>query len=278
MPWPTSAPTALHRAAFADAEPRSFWLAGAVDSLPALQGVVDADLCIVGGGFTGLWAALHAKADDPARDVVLLEAETAGFGASGRNGGFCVASLTHGIENGLARFAEEMEALERLGLENFDGLRADLAHHGIDCDFEPTGELLALTDAYQLPWLAEERESLERFGHAVTVLDEEAMRAEVHSPTYRRRRVGSHRRRGARPGQARAGTARRGVAGGRAGVRALGGARPARGRIGRRGADRVGAGAGAKAPAGDERLSPAAEGGPPLRRAGLRLRAGVASR
>ena len=88
----------------------------------------------------------------------MLEAETAGFGASGRNGGFAVASLTHGIENGLARFADEMEVLERLGLENFAGLRADLERHGIDCDFEPTGELLALTDAYQEPWLEEERE------------------------------------------------------------------------------------------------------------------------
>jgi glycine/D-amino acid oxidase-like deaminating enzyme len=184
VPWPTSAPAALHRAAFADAEPRSFWLAGESEALPAVHGVIDADLCIVGGGFTGLWAALHAKADDPSRDVVLLEAETAGFGASGRNGGFCVASLTHGIENGLARFAEEMSALERLGLQNFAGLREDLSQHGIDCDFEATGELLALTDPYQLPWLSEERESLERFGHSVTVLDEAAMRAEVHSGTY----------------------------------------------------------------------------------------------
>ena len=94
----------------------------------------------------------------------MLEAETAGFGASGRNGGFAVASLTHGIDNGLARFADEMPALERLALENFDGLRADLEHHGIDCDFEPTGELLALTDAYQEPWLEEERESLRASG------------------------------------------------------------------------------------------------------------------
>src|SRR3954471_3538757 len=164
MPWPATAPTAAHRAAFADAEPRSFWPL-AHDTAPALHGVVSADLCIVGGGFTGLWAALHAKALDPGRDVVLLEAETAGFGASGRNGGFCVASLTHGIDNGLARFASEMEILERLGLENFAGLRADLERLDIDCDFEATGELLALTDPYQLQWVSEERASLERFGH-----------------------------------------------------------------------------------------------------------------
>src|SRR3954447_26364691 len=184
MPWPATPPTATHRAAYADAEPIPFWLTAPSEAAPALHGVAEADLCIVGGGFTGLWAALYAKQSDRGRDVVLLEAETAGFGASGRNGGFCVASLTHGIDNGRARFPAELEALERLGLENFDGLRADVAAYGIDCDFEATGELLALTDAYQEPWLAEERESLERFGHRVTVLDGEAMRAQVRSATY----------------------------------------------------------------------------------------------
>jgi hypothetical protein len=82
---------------------------------------------------TGLWAALHAKADDPGRDVVVLEADTVGFGAGGRNGGFLSYSLTYGIANGLSRFEDEMPALERLGMEHFDGLRADLATHGIDC-------------------------------------------------------------------------------------------------------------------------------------------------
>src|SRR4051795_9475574 len=183
MPWPQTPPTAAHRGSYADAEPRPFWLTDNQPT-PSLTTTDDTDLCIVGGGFTGLWAALHAKTDDPQRDVVVLEAETAGFGASGRNVGFAVASLTHGIENGLARFGDEIDVLERLGLENFAGLRADLEHHGIACDFEPTGELLALTDAYQEPWLEEERSSLERFGHEVTVLDGAAMRAEVASPTY----------------------------------------------------------------------------------------------
>jgi glycine/D-amino acid oxidase-like deaminating enzyme len=183
MPWPERAPSAAHRAAYADAEPRPFWPLPP-EAAPALDGAVVADLCIVGAGFTGLWAALLAKADDPARDVVVLEAQTAGFGASGRNGGFAVASLTHGLENGLARFAEEMPALERLGLENFAGLRADLERHGIDCDFEPTGELTALTDAYQLRGLEEDAELLRRFGHEVTVFDGPAMRAEISSPTY----------------------------------------------------------------------------------------------
>src|ERR1700710_1299971 len=93
-PWPLTPPTAADRAAYADAEPRPFWLAElpARDPSPPLRGAARADLCIVGGGFTGLWAALQAKADDPSREVVLLEAEAAGFGASGRNGGAAVGA------------------------------------------------------------------------------------------------------------------------------------------------------------------------------------------
>jgi glycine/D-amino acid oxidase-like deaminating enzyme len=186
-PWPDRPPNAAERAAYADAEPQPFWLDAARpgDAQPALTGGVDADLCIVGGGFTGLWAALHAKADDPARDVVVLEADRIGAGASGRNGGFVIASLTHGLANGLARFPQEMAALERLALENYDGLKADLGRHGIDAHLEETGELLALLEPHELEGAAEEAELARAFGHDVAVLDEAAMRAEVDSPTYR---------------------------------------------------------------------------------------------
>jgi glycine/D-amino acid oxidase-like deaminating enzyme len=187
-PWPLTPPTAAERDAYADAEPRPFWLAALPERQPSppLRGVAEADLCIVGGGFTGLWAALHAKADDPARDVVLLEAETIGFGASGRNGGFAIGSLTHGLENGLARFADEIELLERLGRENMAGYVADLVHHGIDCDYEPTGELTPSVAAYQDDWPVETAQLYGRFGYEVEVFaDAAAMRAEVDSPIYR---------------------------------------------------------------------------------------------
>jgi glycine/D-amino acid oxidase-like deaminating enzyme len=187
-PWPDRPPTADERAAFAEALPRSFWL----DSLPVgdaasppLEGDAEADLCIVGGGFTGLWAALHAKADDPARDVLLLEAETIGHGASGRNGGFMSSSLTHGIANGLARFSSEMELLERLGRENFDGLVSDLARHSIQCAYEPSGELTVALEPHEEEWLEEEAQLLRRFGHDCELLDAAAMQAEIASPTYR---------------------------------------------------------------------------------------------
>ncbi len=157
-PWPLSEPTADHRTAYADAEVRPFWLDGLPPSqeAPPPAGVAETDLCIVGGGFTGLWAALHAKAGDPAREVVVLEADTCGFGASGRNGGFLQSSLTHGLENGRARFPDEMDTLERLGDENYAGLRADLAAHGIDCEFEETGDLTVALEDHEMDAMREE--------------------------------------------------------------------------------------------------------------------------
>jgi glycine/D-amino acid oxidase-like deaminating enzyme len=185
-PWPTTEPTAAQRAAYADAKVASFWLDDLPprDPHPPLAGTTDADLVIVGGGFTGLWAALHAKRDDPARDVVVLEADVAGGGASGRNGGFMVASLTHGLWNGLARFPDEMRTLERLAFENFDGIQADLKAYEIDCEFELTGELGVALEPHEVEGAEEEAALLRGYGHDVVVLDREAMQAEVASPTY----------------------------------------------------------------------------------------------
>jgi flavin-dependent dehydrogenase len=88
-----------------DASPVPFWLDRPRPAeAPPLDGATEADLAVVGGGFTGLWAAVLAKQQRPERDVLLLEAETAGAGASGRNGGFVDASLTHGLPNGAGRF------------------------------------------------------------------------------------------------------------------------------------------------------------------------------
>jgi glycine/D-amino acid oxidase-like deaminating enzyme len=62
--------------------------AGADEPAPALEGDVAADVCVIGGGYTGLWTALALKEREPSVHVVLLEAETSGSGPSGRNGGF----------------------------------------------------------------------------------------------------------------------------------------------------------------------------------------------
>ncbi|MGH2884006.1 MAG: NAD(P)/FAD-dependent oxidoreductase, partial [Solirubrobacteraceae bacterium] len=185
-PWPQSTPSPAHKVAYADAVRRSFWL----DTLPArdphapLDGQAEADLCIVGGGYTGLWAALYAKALDPAREVVLLEATRCGAGASGRNGGFLQSSLTHGIGNGLSRFPDELVQLERLWLENFRALAEDLERLAIDAEFEPAGDLIVALEPRELADLDEEAALLWRFGHDAELLDRERVRAEVNSPTY----------------------------------------------------------------------------------------------
>nr|MDQ2894162.1 FAD-binding oxidoreductase [Actinomycetota bacterium] len=185
-PWPTTAPTTEQIGAFADASTRPFWLDDLPirDPHPRLEGVVDADLCIVGGGFTGLWAALHAARDTPERSVVLLESGRCGEAASGRNGGFLDASLTHGLANGCTRFADEMVALEQLGGENFAALRSDLERHGIAADYEETGALDVALQPHQIRELDELAELMRNFGHEARRLDQEAVRAEVASPTY----------------------------------------------------------------------------------------------
>jgi len=172
--------------ALADAAPRSFWLdrPGAPEPAPALDGAHEADLLVVGGGFTGLWAALIAKEADPAREVVLLEAERIAFGASGRNGGFLSSSLTHGHANGLQRWPAEMPAIERLGRENLAAIAATLERHAIGADLEEHGALNVATETHQLAWLDEIAGHARRFGWPADVLDREAVRAQVDSPTY----------------------------------------------------------------------------------------------
>jgi glycine/D-amino acid oxidase-like deaminating enzyme len=185
-PWPQTPPTPAQRAAYADAVPKSFWL----DTLPEraehapLDGRVEADLCIVGGGYTGLWAALYAKSLDPAREVVLLEATRCGAGASGRNGGFMQSSLTHGTHNGLSRFPDEIERLERLGRENFDGLVRDLDELGIDAELEQTGDLLVALEPHEVADLADEAALMHRFGHQVELLDGDQVRASIQSKKF----------------------------------------------------------------------------------------------
>ncbi len=129
---------------------------------------------VVGGGYSGLWTALLAKERDPSRDVVLVEAERVAWAATGRNGGFCAASVTHGEANGRSRYSAEYERLARLGRENLDEIGATVARYGIDCAFERTGELTVATEPYQVRELSTDP----------GFLDEDAVRAEVGSPTY----------------------------------------------------------------------------------------------
>jgi glycine/D-amino acid oxidase-like deaminating enzyme len=171
-------------ASLAHAAPLPFWLdrGDAPEPLPAVAGHITADLAIIGGGFTGLWTALLARERDPSRDVVILEARTVGWAASGRNGGFCSASLTHGIANGLERFGDEMPLLEKLGEQNLHEIGETIERHRIDCDFELAGEMSVATAAWQLDGVEEAAATARALGHRVEVLDSATMRRELDSP------------------------------------------------------------------------------------------------
>ena len=173
-------------AALADAAPLSFWLddPAAPDPVAPLVGQDRADLVVVGGGYTGLWTALLAKEARPELDVVVLEADRCGWAASGRNGGFCAASLTHGLANGIDHFPDEVAVLERLGLENLDAIEAAIGAWSIDCDFERTGDITVATEPYQVDALRDDAQLAADHGRSLHLLGAEAVRAEVDSPTY----------------------------------------------------------------------------------------------
>lgn len=182
MPSVTPLTQSKISSALAGASAVPFWL----DSqdrphpTPALTGKHTTDLAVVGGGFAGLWSALIAKERDPHRRVTLLEGNTFGWAASGRNGGFCSSSITHGAANGRSHFPHEAATLERLGMENLDELERTVGNYGIDCGFERTGELDVATEPHQVPWLAEEADE----ASGVHFLDTDAVRREVNSPAY----------------------------------------------------------------------------------------------
>ncbi|MBM0125339.1 NAD(P)/FAD-dependent oxidoreductase [Pimelobacter simplex] len=168
------------RHALAGAQARAFWLDDVViERHPTLESRVEADLVVVGGGYTGLWTAIKAKERDPERSVVLLEAQRVGWAASGRNGGFCEASLTHGEENGRRRWPEEYDTLDHLGLENLDAIESTLERYAMKVDAERTGLLKVAVEEHEVPWLRE------RSHHdGATYLDREAVQAEIASPRY----------------------------------------------------------------------------------------------
>jgi glycine/D-amino acid oxidase-like deaminating enzyme len=123
---------------------RAFWLQEALGDAPPeppLRGADRADVAIVGGGYVGLWTAIRIKEKDPGCDVVLLEQDVCGGGASGRNGGM-VLSWWQKLSS-LLKICGEEEAL-RLGRASeaaIDEIRAFCEANGVDAHYRQGGFL-----------------------------------------------------------------------------------------------------------------------------------------
>jgi glycine/D-amino acid oxidase-like deaminating enzyme len=164
----------------------SYWLAAspAGPLRPQLRGDGVTDVAVVGAGFTGLWTALALTDTDPSLRVTVLEQEIVGFGASGRNGGFCQASLTHGLANGIRHFPDEVRLLEQEGIASLRALVAFTRDHGIDCDLEDNGGLTVADQAYQVDEFKAWVDEAAAWGDEVAFLDRDAVQAELHSPLW----------------------------------------------------------------------------------------------
>lgn len=151
---------------------------------PVLEGEVDADVCVVGGGFTGLAAALHLA--ERGYDVVLLEAARVGWGASGRNGGQMISGFSRGIRSLEGRAGrDDARRLWNLAEEAKAVVRERVARHRIQCDLK-SGYLLAAYKPGHVDWMRAEAETLGRdYGYgALRVLSKGEVAAMLGTGRY----------------------------------------------------------------------------------------------
>ena len=175
-----------HLEALKDAELRPLWHDPDImpEVLPALASDQKCELLIVGGGFTGLWAAMQAKERRPDADIILIEQTFVGDGASGRCGGFLSTSLAHGETNVAHRFSGEADRLHELGTQNMKELLETLQRYDIDARYECTGAMGVALDPQSAEDLREEYEEEKTNGADVTWFDQEAVRKQINSPTF----------------------------------------------------------------------------------------------
>ena len=168
-------------------EQACYWLATRPEhSTESLAGDRRADVTIIGAGLTGLWTAIFLKELEPALSVAILERETSGYGASGRNAGILGETLDHSHELAAAHFgAAEARELARLGRENLDELALFLEKHRIDAELTRVGQLvMALTPAHVTQLKASVAFARDLGIDDWRFLSADEARAQVHSPLY----------------------------------------------------------------------------------------------
>jgi glycine/D-amino acid oxidase-like deaminating enzyme len=162
----------------------SLWLAttGPLDPRPALPGPTTVDVAIVGAGYTGLWTAYYLLGADPSLRVAVVEAEIAGFGASGRNGGWCsalypVSIATLADESGRAAAVAQYRAMQSAVAEVVDVTRAE----GIDADVALGGTIVLARTGSQVQRARDEAEQARDFGLDIDLLDAAEAKARLNA-------------------------------------------------------------------------------------------------
>ena len=142
---------------------RSLWLdeapTGAEDDEPALVGEERADVCVVGGGYSGLWAALRIRELEPSAQVALVEADICGGGPSGRNGGMALSWWSKFLALEARCGTDEALRLARASADAVAVIGAFCSEHGIDAHYRPDGWLWSATSE---PWIGAWRATVER--------------------------------------------------------------------------------------------------------------------
>ena len=153
---------------------------------PALDGRVDVDVAVVGGGYTGLWSAYHLLTTAPGTRIAVLERDDIGFGASGRNGGFAMSLLDLSLTHLRRRQGDAAARAAHLAVAaSVDGIGATVRTEGIDCDWVRGGLLTVATNPAQLERLDADAATAAELGlDGFHRLSRRETRAAVDSATY----------------------------------------------------------------------------------------------
>jgi len=146
-----------------------------------LRGSHKADVVIIGGGYTGLSSAYNIHKRFPDKKILLLEGACCGYGASGRNGGFCVAIS---LLDSCCKDSEACKQNLDVSLHGINQIKECIVDYGLDCDFEENGTLDVAMDEAQAKVMEEEYHALKTWGLDVEMLHGKALEKEIKSPRY----------------------------------------------------------------------------------------------
>lgn len=184
QPFATAASTVGPRGEY---QPISYWQQTVqVEPGAPLTELVECDVAIVGGGFTGLSTACELKQADPALRVVLLEQAVIGHGASGRNGGFAMPLIGWDLSDAVRKLGEpRAQAAYRLMYDAVEHLKQSVARWQIECDLEATGYLLLSTASKRNAHIRHEAELASRLGFDHQLLQGDALAEHIASDCFR---------------------------------------------------------------------------------------------